>query len=210
MGDMLAAVEIAVLASGAGTNLQAFLDDPVVAPRVSLVVSDRGDAGALERARVAGVRAVHLDPRAHASREAHDAALRDLLSSIDLVCLAGYMRILTPEVVRPFWGRMVNVHPSLLPAFPGARAVGDALSWGVKVTGVTVHLVDEAVDHGPILAQEPVPVLDGDDQGSLHARIQEVEHRLYPAVVRLFLEDRVRVDGRTVRLVDPAGARTDP
>ncbi len=206
MGDMLAAVEIAVLASGAGTNLQAFLEDAVVAPNVSLVVSDRADAGALERAEAAGVRAVHLDPRAHASREDHDLALRDVLSSIDLVCLAGYMRILTPEVVRPFWGRMVNVHPSLLPAFPGAHAVEDALSWGVKVTGVTVHLVDEEVDHGPILAQEPVPILDGDDRGSLHARIQDVEHRLYPAVVRLFLEDRVRVDGRTVRVVDRAGA----
>jgi phosphoribosylglycinamide formyltransferase 1 len=208
MGDMLAAVEIAVLASGAGTNLQAFLDDQVVAPNVSMVVSDRPDAGALERARTAGVRAVHLDPRDHPTREAHDLALRDLLGGTELVCLAGYMRILTPAVVRPFWGRMVNVHPSLLPAFPGAHAVRDALSWGVKVTGVTVHLVDEEVDHGPILAQEAVPVLDGDDRETLHARLQEVEHRLYPKVVRLFLEDRVRVEGRTARVVDPAGARS--
>ncbi|MGH2663144.1 MAG: phosphoribosylglycinamide formyltransferase [Actinomycetota bacterium] len=202
-------MEIAVLASGAGTNLQALLDDPVVGRHVALVVSDREDAGALERARSAGVRAVHLDPRAHPSRESHDLALRDLLAEagIDVVCLAGYMRILTPGVVRPFWGRMVNVHPSLLPAFPGARAVQEALAWGVKVTGVTVHLVDEEVDHGPILAQEAVPVHDGDDHVSLHARIQEVEHRLYPAVVRLFIEDRVRLQGRTVRIVDPAGAR---
>ena len=206
MGDMLAAVEIAVLASGVGTNLQALLADPVVGRRVSLVVSDRADAGALERARIAGVRAVHLDPRAHPSRESHDLALRDLLveAGIELVCLAGYMRILTPPLVRAFWGRMVNVHPSLLPAFPGARAVPEALAWGVKVTGVTVHLVDEEVDHGPILAQQAVPVFDDDDEPSLHRRIQEVEHRLYPATVRLLLDGTLRIEGR--RAVDqPAG-----
>jgi phosphoribosylglycinamide formyltransferase-1 len=206
MGDMLAAVEIAVLASGAGTNLQALLDDPVVGRHVALVVSDREDAGALERARSAGVRAVHLDPRTHPSRASHDLALRDLLAEagIDVVCLAGYMRILTPPLVRAFWGRMVNVHPSLLPAFPGAHAVAEALAWGVKVTGVTVHLVDEEVDHGPILAQEAVPVLDGDDESSLHHRIQEVEHRLYPATVRLLLDGTLRIEGR--RAVDqPAG-----
>lgn len=206
MGDMLAAVEIAILASGAGTNLQALLEDPVVGRHVSLVISNRADAGALERARSAEVQAVHLDPRVHPTRELHDVALRDLLveKGIDLVCLAGYMRILSPEVVRPFWGRMVNVHPSLLPAFAGVHAVRDALAWGVKVTGVTVHLVDEEVDHGPILAQEAVPVLDGDDERSLHQRIQEVEHRLYPATVRLLLDGTVRIEGR--RAVDqPAG-----
>jgi phosphoribosylglycinamide formyltransferase 1 len=206
MGDMLAAVEIAILASGAGTNLQALLEDPVVGRHVSLVISNRADAGALERARSAEVRAVHLDPRAHPSRELHDVALRDLLveAGIDLVCLAGYMRILSPEVVRPFWGRMVNVHPSLLPAFAGVHAVRDALAWGVKVTGVTVHLVDEEVDHGPILAQEAVPVLDGDDELTLHRRIQEVEHRLYPETVRLLLDGTLRIEGR--RAVDqPAG-----
>jgi phosphoribosylglycinamide formyltransferase-1 len=120
-----------------------------------------------------------------------------------VVCLAGYMRILGPEVVRAFWGRMLNVHPSLLPAFPGAHAVRDALAWGVRVTGCTVHLVDEEVDHGPIVAQEAVPVLDGDDEEALHARIQEAEHRLYPAVVRAMLEGRVRVDGRRVRVEEP-------
>src|ERR687891_625776 len=187
---------VAMLASGSGTNLQALLDDPVVGPAVTLVVSDRAEAKALDRARTAGVRAVHLDPVEHAER--HDAALLELLgaASIDVGCLAGYMRILTAPLVRAFWRRMVNVHPSLLPAFPGAHAVRDALAWGVRVTGCTVHLVDEEVDHGPILAQEAVAVLAEDDEAILHARIQEVEHRLYPETVRALLERRVRLEGR--------------
>jgi phosphoribosylglycinamide formyltransferase-1 len=193
---------LAVLASGTGTNLQALLDDPVTGPAVVLVVSDRKDAKALDRGRAAGAGTVHLDPGAHPSRDAHDRALAGLLERerIGLVCLAGYMRILGPAVVRPFWGRVVNVHPSLLPAFPGAGAVRDALAWGVKVTGCTVHLVDEEVDHGPIVAQETVPVLEDDDEATLHARIQEVEHRLYPATVRAFLEDRIQIDGRRIRI----------
>jgi phosphoribosylglycinamide formyltransferase-1 len=198
---------VAVLASGSGTNLQALLDDPTVGPAVALAVSDRREAKALDRARTAGVRAVHLDPAAHPSREAHDRELLGLLrtASIDLVCLAGYMRILSPELVRAYWGRMVNVHPSLLPAFPGAQAVREALAWGARVTGCTVHLVDEEVDHGPILAQEAVPILADDDEETLHARIQEVEHRLYPDTVRALLEGRVRIEGRRVVLEDRPG-----
>jgi phosphoribosylglycinamide formyltransferase 1 len=189
-----------VLASGAGSNLQALLDDPVVGPMVVLVVSDRGDAGALSRARAAGVKETRLDPGAYSTGGDHDRALLDLLrdEEIGMVCLAGYMRILSSPVVREFWGRMLNVHPSLLPSFPGANAVRDALDWGVKVTGVTVHLVDEEVDHGPILAQEAVAVEEGDDEATLHARIQAAEHRLYPAVVRDLAAGRVRVDGRRV------------
>ncbi len=196
---------IAVLASGHGSNLQALLDHPAVGPLVSLVVSDRAEAAALDRARGAGIPAVHLDPAVFPERADHDAALVGLLRQhrIDLVCLAGYMRILTPTAVRPFWGRMVNVHPSLLPAFPGARAIRDALEWGVKVTGVTVHLVDEEVDHGPILAQEPVAIRDDDDEGTLRGRIQEVEHRLYPAATMDLLEGRIRVDGRRVLRSEP-------
>jgi phosphoribosylglycinamide formyltransferase 1 len=197
---------VAVLASGGGTNLQALLDDPVVGPAVALVISDRGEAKALDRARSAGVRAIRLDPAAHHTRRDHDMELVSLLGAerIDIVCLAGYMRILGPEVVRPYWGRILNVHPSLLPAFPGAHAVEDALTWGVKVTGCTVHLVDEEVDHGPIVAQEAVPVLDDDDPATLHARIQEVEHRLYPEAVRALGERRAHVEGRRVRLEETA------
>lgn len=191
---------LAVLASGTGTNLQSLLDDPIVGPRVALVVSDRAEAKALDRARDGGVYAVHVDPVVYSSREAHDEALLTLLreQAIDLVCLAGYMRILTPALVRAFWGAMLNVHPSLLPAFPGAHAVHDALAWGVKVTGASVHFVDEEVDHGPIVCQEAVPVLEDDDEASLHARIQEVEHRLYPAAVRATLQGRLTLEGRRV------------
>jgi phosphoribosylglycinamide formyltransferase 1 len=197
---------IAVLASGTGSNLQALLDDEVVGPALALVVSDRAEAKALDRARSAGVEAVHLDPKAHGSRDEHDAALVELLKdrNIGLVCLAGYMRILSTDFVRALWGRTLNVHPSLLPAFPGAHAVREALAWGVRVTGCTVHLVDEEVDHGPILAQEAVPVLPDDDEASLHSRIQEAEHRLYPRAVRLMMNDRIRVEGRRVIVEEDA------
>lgn len=199
---------VAVLASGSGTNLQALLDHPAVGPQVSMVVSDRVGAGALARARDRRIEAILLDPSAFPSRGAHDEALVTLLRSreIGLVCLAGYMRLLSPAAVRAFFGRMVNVHPSLLPAFPGAHAVRDTLEWGVKVTGCTVHLVDEQVDHGPILAQEAVPVLDQDDEETLHARIQEAEHRLYPSVVLALLEERIRIKGRRVIWVAKARA----
>jgi phosphoribosylglycinamide formyltransferase-1 len=193
---------IAVLASGTGTNLQALLDDPVVGPAIALVVSDREDAGALKRAADRGVMGLFVDPGDHAAREAYDSALLELLrrEGITVVCLAGFMRILTPLLVRAYGGRMLNVHPSLLPAFPGAHAPRDALAWGVKVTGVTVHLVDEEVDHGPVVLQEAVPILPDDDERTLHTRIQEVEHRIYPKAVRLLIEGRLRVEGRRVSI----------
>lgn len=193
---------IAVLASGTGTNLQAMLDDPVVGPRVSLVVSDRPQAIALERATARGVQTVVIEPSGFDSREAFDDALVALLQDegIDIVVLAGFMRVLSPVFVRAFAGRVLNVHPSLLPAFAGGNAVADALSWGVKVTGVTVHLVDEEVDHGPILMQEALPVLPDDDRDSLEARVHEVEHRLLPAAVRAMMEGRIVVEGRIARI----------
>jgi phosphoribosylglycinamide formyltransferase-1 len=199
----VAEARIAVLASGEGTNLQALLDDPVVAPWVVLVVSDRAGAGALERARVHGVRAEHVDPASYDGRPAYDRALADLLGGegVDLVVLAGFMRIVGPALVSAFEGRMLNVHPSLLPAFAGGSAVADALAWGVKVTGVTVHLVDEEVDHGPVVLQEAVDVRDDDTPDSLEERVHEVEHRLLPAAVRAVAEGRVVVEGRSVRVL---------
>jgi phosphoribosylglycinamide formyltransferase 1 len=199
---------IAVLASGAGTNLQALLDDSAVGPMVALVLSDRREAPALERARHDGVITVFLDPALHPGREAYGRALVAVMEAhaVDIVALAGFMRILSPSAVRAFEGRIVNVHPSLLPAFPGAGAVRDALAWGAKVTGVTVHLVDEEVDHGPIVLQEAVPVLPDDDEGTLHARIQEVEHRVYPRAVRLLAEGRLKVEGRTVHVLEGDGS----
>jgi phosphoribosylglycinamide formyltransferase-1 len=195
---------IAVLASGAGTNLQALLDDPLVGPCVVLVVSDRPLSGALDRAQARGVKAVALEPERYASREDFDARLTGLLEEegIEAILLAGYMRILAPMTVRAFRDRILNVHPALLPAFPGAHAVRDALAWGVKVTGVTVHIVDEEVDHGPVVLQEPVLVLPDDDERSLHLRIQEIEHRLFPRAARLLAEGRLKVEGRHVHVIE--------
>jgi phosphoribosylglycinamide formyltransferase 1 len=195
---------IAVLASGAGTNLQALLDDPHVGPSVVLVVSDRVGALALERARVHDVKAVPLLPAHYGSREGFDRAIRLLLEeeAIEYVLLAGFMRILGPEVVGAYHEHILNVHPSLLPAFAGAHAVRDALAWGVAVTGATVHLVDEELDHGPIVVQEAVDVGSDDDEASLHARIQEVEHRIYPRAARWMIEGRLKVEGRRVHVLE--------
>jgi phosphoribosylglycinamide formyltransferase-1 len=197
---------VAVLASGAGTNLQALLDDPVVGPWVVLAISDRGDAGALDRARSRSVEAVHIHPATFRDRAAFDHALVEILRdrAIDLIALAGYMRIVGPELVGAFPDRILNVHPALLPAFPGASAVADALAWGVKMTGVTVHLVDEEVDHGPIVLQEAIEVRPEEDPDALEERIHEVEHRLLPAAVRALGEGRLAVEGRVVRVVQAA------
>jgi phosphoribosylglycinamide formyltransferase-1 len=197
---------VAVLASGAGTNLQALLDDPVVGPWVVLAISDRAGARALDRARSRSVEAVYVDPAAFGDRDAFDHTLVEMLRdrAIDLVALAGYMRIVGPELVGAFPDRILNVHPALLPAFPGTSAVADALAWGVKVTGVTVHLVDEEVDHGPVVFQEAVEVRPDDDWEALEERIHEVEHRLRPAAVRALGQGRVVVEGRTVRVLQEA------
>jgi phosphoribosylglycinamide formyltransferase-1 len=197
---------VAVLASGAGTNLQALLDDPVVGTWVALVISDRSDANALERARARAVEAVHVDPAGFADRSAFDHALVETLRghAIDTVALAGYMRIAGPEFVGAFRDRMLNVHPALLPAFPGTSAVADALAWGVKVTGVTVHLVDEQVDHGPVVFQEAIEIAPEDDRDSLEERVHEAEHRLLPAAVRALGEGRLVVEGRNVRVLQEA------
>ena len=200
-------VRLAVLASGTGTNLQALLDDPVVGPHVALVVSDRPDAMALERARGRSVETAVCAPRDFPDRAAHDRALRDLLEAkgIDCIALAGYMRIVGPELIAAFPQRIVNLHPALLPAFPGMRSVADALEWGVKVTGVTVHLVDEQVDHGPIVAQEPVRLLVDDDLDSLLARVHDTEHRIFPQAVRALIEGRLKVEGRVVHVLEEEG-----
>ena len=189
-----------MLLSGSGTNLQAIIDSSGSDYDVVVVVSDKPDAFGLERARTAGVPAVHVDPKAHDGREAFNEALADMLRAhdVELVCLAGFMRILAPNLVKAFENRILNIHPALLPAFPGAHAVRDALDWGAKVTGTTVHLVDEEVDHGPILLQRAVPIERGDTEEMLHERIKSVEHELYPEAIRLFATGRVRVEGRRV------------
>jgi phosphoribosylglycinamide formyltransferase 1 len=193
---------IAVLVSGSGTNLQALLDHPVCGPRIALVLSDRPDVKALERADAHGVGSVVLEPKNFDGREVFDRAVADLLleRGIDVVVTAGYMRLLGPAVLEAYDGRWLNVHPSLLPAFPGMHGVADALAYGVKVTGVTVFLVDEGVDTGPVVLQEAIEVRDDDDWGSLEARVHEVEHRLLPAATAALIEGRLRFDGRKVTI----------
>lgn len=191
---------IAVLISGSGSNMEALADacDTGEVPgAIVAVIADRDCIG-LKAAESRGLAAVVLDPKEFESRAAWSAALRDLVAehTPDLVVSAGFMRILAPVFVAAFEGKLINLHPSLLPTFPGAHAVRDALNAGVKLTGSTVHFVDNLVDHGPIIAQKPVPVRDGDDEASLHERIKALEHRLLPEVCRLLLEDRVTLEGR--------------
>ena len=199
---------VAVLVSGHGSNLEALLAaGPAHGLRVVLVVSDRPGVRAIEVAERAGIPAEVVDFAGYADdRAGFDLALRDRVarSSPDAVCLAGFMRILGPGFVKAFAGRIVNTHPSLLPAFRGAHAVRDALSYGVKLTGCTIHLVDEQVDHGPVLFQAAVEVLAGDDETSLHERIKAVEHRLLPQAVALVAGGRVRLDGRSTSISEPA------
>jgi phosphoribosylglycinamide formyltransferase-1 len=196
---------LGVLASGRGSNLQAILDAIAAGrcpARVAVVVSDRKDAAALERARQARVPAVHVDPHAFPARSAFDEAVARVLEEhgVELVCLAGFMRVLSPAFIGRYPGRILNVHPALLPAFPGLHAQRQALAHGVKVTGATVHFVDEGVDTGPIVLQAAVPVLDDDTEERLATRILAEEHRLYPEAIRLFAEGRLRLEGRRVRI----------
>jgi phosphoribosylglycinamide formyltransferase-1 len=194
--------KVGVLLSGRGSNLVALIDAArrgELGGEIAVVVSNVEDAPGLERARQAGIPAVFRDHRGKA-REAFDAEIVEVLRAhhVDLVCLAGFMRLVSPVFLRAFPGCIVNIHPSLLPAFPGKDAQRLALEHGVKLSGATVHFVDEGLDSGPIVTQEAVSVLSSDTGESLAARILEVEHRLYPRTVRLLLEGRCRVDGRRV------------
>lgn len=198
-------VRLAVLCSGNGSNLQALLDAERAGrlgpARVALVLTDRADAGALVRANRSGKPAAFLDPKDFADRAAFDAAVLRVLRKdrIDLVVLAGFMRILTPKFVNAFSGKMLNIHPSLLPAFKGAHAVRDAVEYGARVSGVTVHFVTPDLDSGPIVLQEAVAVSTKDTEQSLAKRIHAVEHRLYPLAVRKLAEGKLSVKGRQVR-----------
>jgi phosphoribosylglycinamide formyltransferase 1 len=196
-------INIAVLASGSGTNLQALIDAPDLGGDIGVVLSDRPDATALERASMAGIPTKVLPWGDYGSRSEFSTAVRDEIekAKVEVVVLAGFMRVLGGELVSAFRNQILNIHPSLLPAFPGAHAVNQALEHGVKVTGVTVHFVDEEVDHGPIIAQRAVPVLPDDDRDSLHARIQVEEHDLYPRVVAALARREIAVEGRKVRWV---------
>ncbi|NLA12040.1 MAG: phosphoribosylglycinamide formyltransferase [Firmicutes bacterium] len=192
---------IAVLASGEGSNLEAILkavEGGEISGQVLLVISDREEARALERARRRGIEALFLDPRSYGKREAYDRALLEPLqrARIELIVLAGFMRLLSPVLIEAFPHRIMNVHPALLPSFPGTSGVEDAMAYGVRVTGCTVHFVDEGLDTGPVILQEAVPALQDDTAGTLRQRIQAAEHRLYPRAIELFCRGQLRVEGR--------------
>ncbi len=200
-------LKIAVLASGSGSNLQAIIDEiksgflPV---ELALVLSDKPQAYALQRAKAAGVPTKVLLPADFASREDYDAELVRLLkaSGADAVALAGYMRLVTPVFLQAFPHRVLNIHPALLPSFPGLHGQRQAFEYGVKVAGCTVHFVDEGMDSGPIILQAPVPVLEDDDADSLAARILEQEHIIYPLALRLLAEGKLHIEGRRVRIAE--------
>ena len=194
---------LGVLLSGSGSNLQALIDAIAAGrldARIAVVISNVPDALGLERARAHGLAAIVVAHREAPSREAYDARLVEVLRThgVALVVLAGFMRLVTPVLLNAYPSRVVNVHPALLPAFPGLHAERQALTHGVRLTGVTVHFVDEETDHGPILAQAAVPIMPNDTEAMLHARIQRQEHRLYPLAIQLIAEGRVRVEGRHV------------
>jgi len=200
-------LRVAVLASGRGSNLQAIIDAieaGQVEAKIVAVIGNKKDAVALERARKHGLPDLFVDPKPFAgrpdSREAYDRSLLDVLAKQDaeLVLLAGYMRIVTGLLVNAYANRMMNIHPSLLPSFPGLEVQKKAIDWGCKLAGCTVHFVTEGVDEGPIILQAAVPILDRDTPDTLAARILEQEHKLYPRAVQLFAEGRLHVEGRRV------------
>jgi phosphoribosylglycinamide formyltransferase-1 len=192
---------LAVLISGRGSNLQSILDAisaGTLAADVALVLSNRADAAGLDRARAKGIEALFLDPRDHRDRTAYDAAVAQALHErrIDVVCLAGFMRLVSAPLLEAFPQRILNIHPSLLPSFPGLHAQRQALEHGVTVSGATVHLVSAELDAGPIVVQQAVPVLDGDTEDTLAARILVEEHRIYPEALSIVLAGGWRIDGR--------------
>lgn len=200
-------LRVAVLASGRGSNLQALIDAieaGQVQARIVAVISNKKEAVALERARKHGIKDLFVDPKPFAgrpdSREAYDRSLLEVLQQheVELVLLAGYMKIVTTVLVNAYANRMMNIHPSLLPAFPGLEVQKKAIDWGCKLAGCTVHFVTEGVDEGPIIIQAAVPILDADTPENLAARILVQEHRIYPRAVQLFAEGRLGVDGRRV------------
>ena len=197
-------MKIAILASGSGTNLQALIDqlhhDENSGVEIAVVISDRRKAYALTRAKEAGIPTHVVRVRDFPDRAAFDAKISEILDrcEVELIVLAGFMKLFQPAFVRKYRNRIINIHPSLLPAFPGAHPVPDTLAYGVKVSGVSVFFVDQGVDAGPIIAQVSVPVCDDDDEESLLKRIHIEEHKLYPQVVRWYAEGKLEIVGRKV------------
>lgn len=200
-------IRLGVLVSGSGTNLQSILDacrEGRIDAEVVIVISNKPEAYALERARRAGVETMVLESKGFPTREDYDRELAKVLKSrnVELVILAGFMRIVTSALINEYPMRIMNIHPALLPSFPGLHAQRQALEYGVKFSGCTVHFVTETVDAGPIIIQAVVPVYENDTEESLRERILEQEHRIYPQAIQLFAEGRLKVEGRRVRIID--------
>ena len=201
--------KIGVLCSGRGSNLASIIESierGEIRAEISVVIADKSDAYALERAREKGIAAVAVVYRDYTDRADFERALLQELHAhgVTLVVLAGFMRILSPVFVHSYTGRILNIHPALLPSFPGAHAHRDVLAYGVKVSGCTVHFVDEGMDSGPIIMQAAVPVQEGDTEETLAARVLEQEHRIFPASIKLYVEGQLHVDGRKVHSLPTA------
>ncbi len=198
-------VKLAVLCSGRGSDLQSIIDAikaGELQAEISIVLTDKPNVQALARAQAAGIKNICVDRKLFATRAEFEAEILKNLGDVDLVILAGFMRILSPEFVRKFTGRLMNIHPSLLPSFPGAHAHRDVLAYGVKVSGCTVHFVDEGTDSGPIIMQAAVEVKDDDTEETLSARVLEQEHIIYPRAIQLFVEGRLKIKGRKVKILE--------
>lgn len=203
---------IAVFASGFGSNLQALIDysrNHDINGEIVLVFSNKRNSYALKRAKKSKIKAVFMDPSKYESREQYDSKIIELLEKekIDLVVLAGYIYLLGKEFVRRFKNKIINIHPALLPSFKGVHGIKDAYSYGVKITGVTVHFVDEDLDSGPIILQSPCYIDSGESVEKLEEKIHKVEHKIYPKAVNLFCEDRLIIKGRKVRIIDKKRSR---
>lgn len=200
-------LKIGVLASGRGTNLQAIInavENGILNVKISVVISDVVDAFALERARNHGIKAVYINPKEYHNREEFDKGVIRILENegVELVCLAGFMRILSPHFINVFKYRIMNIHPALLPSFPGLHVQKKAVDYGVKFSGCTVHFADEGVDSGPIIIQAVVPVFDNDTEDTLAERILRQEHKIYPRAIKLFANGKLKITGRKVIIMD--------
>lgn len=201
-------MNIAVFASGKGTNFSAIIKavkSGKIKASLSLLVCDQSKAGAIGRAKRAGIKVALVRREGFAAKKDFENKIIAHLeeNKIDLIVLAGFMRLLTPEFVGKYKGRILNIHPALLPSFKGTEAIKEAFDYGVKVTGVTVHFVDEEMDHGPIILQKAAPIEDDDTPESLENKIHKLEHRLYPQAIRLFVEGKLKSEGRKVRISIP-------
>ncbi len=199
-------MNIAVLCSGSGTNLQAIIDSVnsgYIPAKIALVVSDKKNALALERAKKAGVRTLILDKKDFKTREDFDREVIKNLKeqNVGLVVLAGFMRLMSPHFIKEYRNKIINIHPALLPSFKGTNGIKDALEYGVKVTGPTVHFVDEKLDNGPIILQKALEVRDDDTEESLLERVHGEEHKIYPEAIRLFVEGKLKIEGRRVKII---------